>query len=84
MIDPAFVARCAGSFVLTLIATTCWALYFRYSSEKKPVKAAFADCGIVAAGMVNIVGYTEDHRLAVPIMLATFVGTVYMISHKKA
>lgn len=66
-------------FTTTLCASWCWPLYIRYCSERKGLKAALADCGLIAVGMVNVVGYTDDHRLAVPILAAAFLGTFCVV-----
>jgi hypothetical protein len=69
--------------VLTVLASVCWALYFRFSHERKPYKAAFADCGIIMIGAINVVSYTEDHRLLGAILLGSFLGTVWAVKKKE-
>jgi hypothetical protein len=77
-----FAFRALAVFGVTLAAAWCWVLYLRYCAERRAVKAALADCGIVALSMVNVVGYTEDRRLALPILLAAFVGTFLVVRKK--
>lgn len=61
--------------VLTTLASCwLWVVYIR-NAKGHPLKAALADCGILALQMVNVVSYVNDHRLAVPVLLAAFVGT---------
>lgn len=74
-----FALQCLAVFTTTLLSAWCWVLYFRYCHERKALKAALADCGIIALSMVNIVGYTEDHRLAWPILAAGFIGTFLVV-----
>ena len=79
----ALLTKCVVVFSLTVTASVLWALYFRLSHERKAAAAAWADVGIVGIGMLNVVGYTEDHRLALPIILATWLGTFYAVRLKK-
>lgn len=79
----ALIVRFAIVFTLTVAASVLWALYFRLSHERRAAAAAWADVGIVGIGMLNVVGYTEDHRLALPIILATWLGTFFAIRLKK-
>jgi hypothetical protein len=70
-------------FVLTMVASVFWALYFRYSGEGKAHRAALADLGIIAVGAFNVVSYTENHWMLVPIMAGTYVGTVVAVKRRK-
>lgn len=63
--------------VTTLASAWCWVVYNRAINERHPVKAALADCGIIGLSMISVIGYVEDHRLAVPILCSAFVGTFF-------
>lgn len=66
-------------FLTTLLSAWCWPLYFRYCQERKALKAALCDCALIGLGMIAIVGYTDDHRLALPILAAGFLGTFLVV-----
>lgn len=68
-----------GVFLTTLIGAWCWTVYIKASAEGKALRAALADCAIIGLGMFAVIGYTEDHRLALPILLAAFMGTYYAV-----
>lgn len=68
---------------VNLIASWCWVVYFRSTNDAKPVRAALADCGILGLNMVNVVSYVEDRRLAIPVLLAAFVGTYCAVRQGK-
>jgi hypothetical protein len=67
---------------LTIVASVCWALYFHYSNHGHPYKAALADCGIILISAINVVSFTEDHRMLGASLIGTFVGTVWAIKRK--
>lgn len=77
-----FALNALAVFTTTLLAAWCWVLYLRYCHERRAIRAALADCGILALNMVNVVGYTHDQRLAVPILLAGFLGTYFVVRQK--
>ncbi|HUQ70312.1 MAG TPA: hypothetical protein VM165_12350 [Planctomycetaceae bacterium] len=74
-----FALQSLAVFVTTLCGAWCWVLYLRYSTEGKALKAALADCAIIGLGMFNVVSYTDDHRLGVPILAAAFLGTFFAV-----
>lgn len=65
--------------VTTLASAWCWVIYNRAINQRQATRAAFADCALIALGMVSVVSYVEDHRLAVPVLLAAFVGTYFAV-----
>lgn len=62
----------------TLLSSWCWIVYIR-AAKANPVRAALADCGLLALQMVNVVSYVEDRRLAIPVLLSAFVGTFFAV-----
>jgi hypothetical protein len=66
----------------TLGSAWCWVQYTRASTDGKALRAAVADCGIIGLGMVSVVSYVEDHRLAVPVLLAAFIGTFLAVKKR--
>lgn len=69
----------AMQFIVTLADALCWNLYFRFSNAGKAYKAAFIDCAIVILSLISVVGYVDDHRMALPILTATFLGMLYAV-----
>ncbi len=67
----------------TLLGAWCWVIYFRASTQGHAIRAAVADCAIIVLRMVNVVSYVEDRRLAVPVLLAAFVGTFIAVRRGK-
>ena len=74
-----FPLACLTVFTTTLCSAWCWAKYIRYCREHRPVLAGLADCGIYALQMVYVVSITAEHRLAVPVLVAAFIGTYYAV-----
>lgn len=74
-----FALDCLAVFLVTLAAAWCWPVYIRACNDRKPFRAALADCALIALGMVSVVGYTTDHRLALPILAAAFLGTFFVV-----
>ena len=70
-----FPLACLAVFCTTLASAWCWVRYMRYCEQREASRAAWADCGIIALGMVNMVSVVDDHRLAVPILCAAWLGT---------
>jgi hypothetical protein len=79
-----FWAKSLIVFGLTTMISVMWALYFRYSSEHRPIAAANADVALVAIGMANVLSYTHDMRLAIPVLVGTWAGTVLAIKRHKS
>lgn len=79
-----FFARVVIVFLATMCASLLWVVYMRASNATPPkvLRAVLADCGLVSMGMLNIVGYTSDHRLGVPILCATALGTTLALRRK--
>lgn len=78
-----FFLKAALVFGTTTVASVFWALYFRYSTQGRGHKAALADCGIICIGAINVISYTQNHWLLIPILLGTYLGT-YVAIRKKA
>lgn len=66
----------------TLASAWCWVIYNRAINQRHPIRAALADCGIIGLSMISVVSYVDDHRLAAPILLSAFVGTVLAVRAK--
>lgn len=77
-----FLLRAALVFGTTTVASVFWALYFRHSTKGNGHKAALADCGIICIGAINIISYTENHWLLIPILMGTYLGTYWAIRKK--
>jgi hypothetical protein len=76
-----FPLACLLVMATTFASAWCWPVYIRACQDRKALKAALADVALILLGMVSVVGYVEDHRLAVPILVAAFVGT-YSVARK--
>ena len=74
-----FPLACLLVFTTTLLSAWCWPLYIRSCNDRKALKAAVADCVLIALGMISVVGYVDDHRLAIPILVAAFLGTFTVV-----
>ena len=77
-----FPLACLTVFATTLCSAWCWAKYIRYCREQKAAKAAWADCGIYSLQMIYVVSITTDHRLAVPVLLAAWIGTYVAVGRR--
>lgn len=78
-----FIAQAAIVFVLTVSASVCWALYFRYSSEGRPFASANIDTLLIGIGMMNVRSYVKDGDFAIPVLLGTWLGTYWAIRRRK-
>jgi hypothetical protein len=74
-----FPLACLLVMATTFASAWCWPVYIRACSERKAWKAALADVALILLGMISVVGYVEDHRLAFPILFAAFVGTYWVV-----
>lgn len=77
-----FLVQALLVFVLTTVVSVLWAWYFRHAAAGHAHRAALSDVGIVTISMVNVVSYTHDPRLGIPVILGTYLGTVWAIRRK--
>lgn len=71
---------------VALVATSfasdwCFTLYIRRASEGKAFPAALWSVLIVAFGAVNVISYTQNHVLLVPILTGYFAGTYFAVKY---
>jgi hypothetical protein len=74
-----FALACLVVTATTFASAWCWPVYIRACHDRKAWKAALADATLIALGMVSVVGYTTDHRLAIPILVAAVTGTYLVV-----
>lgn len=78
-----FLLQCLIVFVLTIASSVCWALYFRFSEERRPIAAANIDTLLIGIGMLNIRSYVKDVDLTIPVLAGTWLGTWWAIRRKR-
>ena len=66
-------------FLLTTAVSVLWVLYVRFANQGRAHAAAIADVGIVGVGMLNVISYTENRWMTIPLLLGTYAGTVIAV-----
>ena len=64
-----------GVFVFSSVLSVCWAKYLIEIEQRRAVRAALWDCGLVLGSALVIIGYVHDPWLLVPNLLGAFIGT---------
>lgn len=77
-----FYGQALVVFLLSLVLSSLWALYFRYAAERRPFAAANVDVLLVTASIALTLAYVHDWRL-IPVQLAAaWLGT-YLTVRKR-
>jgi hypothetical protein len=63
-------------FCISFSVNFFYAMYVKYLSQEKMIRAAiFGEC-IVVAGAINIISYVNNHWLLIPAVIGGFIGTL--------
>lgn len=79
-----FVLRCIIVFFVACAVDIAYAYYIRRTAEGKALAAALWSGGIAASGAFNILAYTADRRLILPMIVGYIVGTYWAVKKDKA
>jgi hypothetical protein len=66
-------------FVVSILVDIFWALYIRRSGSGHAAVAAHMAVLLVAFGAINVISYTENRWMLVPIILGSWLGTYGVI-----
>ena len=69
----------AGIFTVTAIVDAIWTMYNRAVTANKAFAAAAYSSGIVLAGGITVISYTENHWMILPAAAGAFVGTFFAV-----
>jgi hypothetical protein len=79
-----FALQAAGVFVAAFLVDVAYAYYIRRSAQGRAVPAALWSGGIALAGAYNVIAYTKDPRLLVPMLVGYVLGTYVAVKRDHA
>lgn len=79
-----FAIKCITVFVVACVVDIAYAYYIRRTAEGKALSAALWSGAIAASGAFNILAYTADRRLILPMILGYIVGTYWAVKRDRA
>lgn len=74
-----FAFKCVTVFFVACVVDIAYAYYIRRTAEGKALSASFWSGGIAASGAFNILAYTADRRLILPMIAGYIVGTYWAV-----
>jgi hypothetical protein len=66
-------------FLISIVTDIVWGLYIRRAGEGKAISAANMTVGIMAFGAVNVISYTRNHWLLIPMIIGNWIGTYSIV-----
>ena len=69
----------AGVFCVAFAVDVAYAYYIRRTAEGRALSAALWSGAIALSGAVNVLAYTHDKRLIVPMVIGYIAGTYWAV-----
>jgi ABC-type transport system involved in cytochrome c biogenesis permease subunit len=73
-----------GVFCVAFAVDVAYAYYIRRTAEGRAISAALWSGGIALSGAVNVLAYTHDRRLIVPMVFGYIAGTYWAVKRDHA
>lgn len=68
-------------FTLSFFSDWCWTKYIKRAAENKALPAAWWSLLIYGFSSLNVLAYTKNPWLILPMMAGYFFGTYYAVKH---
>jgi hypothetical protein len=68
-------------FIVSILLDIVWGLYIRRTSEGRAIVASNMAALLMLLGAINIVSYTKNRWLLIPIIAGNWIGTFLIVKH---